>query len=279
LQPYQSPTTQTRSLLTAMRLPGCLMMGFGIILGEAVASQTIPAIAATCGFITGFLLLGANMVLNQFDPQTSSQPNGSLTTSALKPNQALSFAIILASFGLLSAAYLGPWTLLIASLNVTVLVAYHAKLRRLGFMGDAFAGANIALLFICAGYAVGNPTWPLVIFAIMAFLTTVGREIMKSLGMAPVDRHEREPASEDHARAGKNSATFFIAAVIFSALPLVLGLVSSYYIPLTVIGDVGLLLTAFSMVTSPTQRNAKRNENYVWLWMGFGLLAFVIGAI
>lgn len=255
------------------------MMGFGIILGEAVASQVIPAIAATCGFMTGFLLLGANMVLNQFDPKTGSRPNGILPTGAVKPNEALSFAIILASFGLLFAAYLGHWTLLIALLNVTILVAYHAKLKRLGLMGDAFAGANIALLFIYAGYAVGNPTWPLAIFAIMAFLTTMGREIMKNVAMTPVDRPEREPVSEDPTRAGKNSAIFFLAAVTLSSLPLVLGLVSSYYVPLAVICDVGLLMTAFSMVTSPTQRNAKRNENYVLLWMGFGLLAFVIGAI
>jgi hypothetical protein len=52
-------------------------MGVAVVLGEAVASQTIPANAAFCGFMAGFLLLGACMILD-FNQTISidSMPNG-----------------------------------------------------------------------------------------------------------------------------------------------------------------------------------------------------------
>jgi len=56
-------------------------------------------------------------------------------------------------------------------------------------------------------------------------------------------------------------------------------LVSINYLPLIVICDVGFLMTAYSMLTSPTPRNAKRNSKYVPVWLSFGLFAFVIGTI
>lgn len=284
MQPYPSPLRRARSFLTMMRLPSCIMIGFAVILGEAIASQIIPAQAAFCGFMTGFLLLGAYMVLNDYldrEIDATSPPNRPLPARVVKPNEALSFAIILASFGLLFAAYLGPWTLLIALLSVVMIVAYHAKVKRFGLAGNAFVGINVAIVFIYAGFAVGSPTWPLAIFAGMAFLSGMGRETMKNLAKVSGDSvgAKSAAATEGYTEAGKQSAILFLAAMALSILPLILGLVSSYYLPLVAICDIGFLLTAYSMMTSPTPRNAKRNQNYALLWMSFGLLAFVVGTI
>jgi 4-hydroxybenzoate polyprenyltransferase len=188
-------------------------------------------------------------------------------------------AIAAASFGLLSAAYLGLETLSIALLSLLFLFAYHVGAKRLGLLGDALAGAIVGLFFIYAGFAVGSPSWSLVIFAIMAFLATMAREIMKEVAVASVNPSKDDSPRENPSQIGRKSATFFLATVAVSALPVAFGLVTSYYLPLAVICDIGLLLTAFSMIAGPTQRTAKRNENYVLLWMSFGLLAFLIGAI
>jgi 4-hydroxybenzoate polyprenyltransferase len=267
-----------------MHIPGCAMMGFAVILGEAVASPIVSAQAAFWGFMTGFLLMGAFMVLNNIDREskTESQPRRLLPVGDARPNEALSFAIILGSFGLLSAAYLGSSTLLIASLSVAIIITYHAKAKKHGLLGNAFVSANMAITFIFAGFAVGRLTWPLIIFTIMAFLSSMGRETMTSSANVLRDtsgRAESEASSEVYGQAGKQSAELFLAAVATSILPLVLGLVSSYYIPLVVICDVGFLLTSYSMMTSPTRRNVQRNKNYVLVWLSFGLLAFVIGTI
>jgi 4-hydroxybenzoate polyprenyltransferase len=267
-----------------MHLPSCIVTGFAVILGEKIASPTVPAQAALWGFMTVFLLMGARNVLNDLDPQTNtrSQSKRSMPSSVARPNSAVSFAIVFASFGLLSAAYLGLFSLTIALLSAVIIAVYHVEVKRHGLLGDAFVGANMAITFIFAGFAVGSFTWALAIFAVMVFLVIMARENMKNLGKTMSDSPigaKMEPVSITYAETGKWSALLFLGAVVVSILPLFLGLVSGYYIPLVVICDIGFLLTAYSMIAGPTPRNAKRNENYVLVWLSFGLLALVLGTI
>jgi 4-hydroxybenzoate polyprenyltransferase len=167
-------------------------------------------------------------------------------------------------------------------LSVVVIIAYHACAKKFDLVGDVFVGGFIALTFIFAGFAVGRLTWPLAIFAMMAFLASTGRAIMRNMAQvkdnAPSGTRS-EPANDGCRQAGKQSAASFLASVAVSALPPLRGLVSIYFIPLAVICDIGFLLTAYSLLMSPTPHTAKRNANYVLLWMSFGLLAFVIGTI
>jgi 4-hydroxybenzoate polyprenyltransferase len=284
LQPDVSLTSRALNLLGMMHLPSCLLMGFAVVLGEAIASPIIPAQAAFSGFMTGFLLLGTHMVLDDLDREINSdnQPTRIRPVGVVKRNEGFSFAIVLASFGLLFAAYLGLSTLLIALLSAVVIFVHHAKTRKPDVLGNAFVGANTAIIFIYAGFAVGSLTRMLAIFVAMAFLSSMGREAMKNLAQSLKDSSVRAvsvTASNRYTEAGKQSALLFVATVMLSVVPLVLRLVSINYIPLIAICDVGFLLTAYSMMTSPTPRNAKRNENYVLVWLSFGLFAFVIGTI
>jgi geranylgeranylglycerol-phosphate geranylgeranyltransferase len=285
VESYPSIFKRTLSLFSMMRLPNCIMIGFAVIAGEIIASQNVPARPAFYGFMTGFLLLAASMVLNDyFDREIDAinQPEKPVPAGIVKPTEALSFAVILASFGLLFSTYSGPWTLLIALLSVGIMVAYNAKVKKLGLVGNAFVSTNVAIPFIYGGFAVGSPTWSLAIFALLAFLSNTGREIMKGIVDVSGDAAKgvkSVAATKGNAQAGKESALLILWAVVLSVLPIPLGLVSFYYIPLAAICDIGFLLTSYSIVSNPTPRNAKRNKNFVLVWMTFGLLAFVIGTL
>jgi geranylgeranylglycerol-phosphate geranylgeranyltransferase len=275
LQPNSVPSGRRANLLAMMHLPSCLMMGFAVVLGETVASRIVTAQAALWGFMTGFLLMGAYMVLSDNDQAsiTSNQASRTAPTRAAIP-----FAIVLASLGLLSATYLGLSALIVALVSTLIMMTYHAGVKENRLLGNVFIGTNTAITFIFAGFAVGNLTWPLAIFASMAFLVSMGRETAKGLNDS-FSGAQSEAVSVEIAETGKQTALLFFAAVVLSIMPLILGLVSDYYIPLVLICDIGFLLTAYSMITSPTPRNAKRNEKYVLLWLSFGLLAFVMGTI
>jgi geranylgeranylglycerol-phosphate geranylgeranyltransferase len=285
LQPYTSPLKRTFGLVTMMRLPNCVMIGFAVIVGEAIASQAVPAQAAFYGFMTGFLLLAASMVLNDyFDREIDAinQPKRPLPAGIVKPTEAISFAIILLSIGLLFAAYSGFWTLLIASISLAIMISYNARVKKLGLLGNALVSVNVAVPFIYGGFAVGRPTWSLAIFALLAFLSSMGREILKGVVDVAGDtaRGVRSiAATTGNIPAARASAILFLAAVALSALPVSLGLVSYYYMPLVAICDIGFLLTAYSVASNASPRNAKRNKNFVLVWMTFGLLAFVIGTL
>lgn len=285
MQPYSSPVQRFVRLFSMMRLPNCVMIGFAVIVGELIASTTVPARAAFYGFMTGFLLLAASMIVNDyFDREIDAinEPQRPLPSGVVKPSEALSFAVILVSLGLLFAANSGIATLLIALASIAVMISYNARIKKFGLLGNAFVSANVAIPFIYGGFAVGSPTFSLGIFALLAFLSSMGREIVKGIVDVAGDAAKgvRSVAStKGTENAAKYSAGIFIAAVALSALPLLLGLVSYYYVPLVAICDIGFLLTTYSLLTNPEPKNAKRNKNFVLVWMTFGLLAFVIGTI
>jgi geranylgeranylglycerol-phosphate geranylgeranyltransferase len=268
-----------------MRLPNCVMLGFAVIVGEFISSQVVTARAAFYGFMAGFLLLAASMILNDyFDREIDAinEPSRPLPSRTVKNSEALSFALILASLGLLSAASTGPATLLIAIFSLLIMISYSARIKQTGLLGNVFVSLNVAIPFIYGGFAVARPTWALAIFSLLAFLSSVGREIVKGIADVPGDTSrgvKSIAATKGNSTAARYGAAFFVCAVALSAVPSLLGLVSYLYVPLVAICDIGFLLTTFSIMSNSSPRSAKRNKKYVLLWMTFGLLAFLMGTL
>ena len=280
-----SAQARARALVSMMRLPNCLMMGFAVIVGEVIASQVVPADAALFGFLTGFMLLGAAMVLNDyFDREIDSinEPGRPIPSNLIEPAQALSFAVALVSIGLLCAVVTGILTTVVAIFSTILTVAYNTRFKKTGIVGNGMVSANVAIPFVYGGLAVGSASWPLLIFSLLAFLSSLGREIVKGIVDVTGDKLKgvhSVAVERGNSYAAKQGAAFFLIAVVLSVLPVGLRMVSLYYVPLVIICDIGFLLTAYSIVTNPTQRNAKRNKKYILIWMTFGLLAFVVGTL
>ena len=261
------------------------MIGFAVIVGEFISSQVVPARAAFYGFGAGFLLLAASMILNDyFDREIDAinEPSRPLPSGSVQSSEALSFALILAALGLLSAASTGTPTLILAIISLLIMISYNARVKQTGFLGNVFVSLNVAIPFIYGGFAVGKPTWTLAIFALLAFLSSVGREIVKGITDVPGDKSRgvrSVAATKGNSTAAKYGSVFFLSAVALSAVPLLLGLVSYLYVPLVAICDVGFLLTTYSILSNSSPRSAKRNKKYVLVWMTFGLLAFLMGTL
>ena len=285
LQVNHSSPNKIVSLLAMMRLPNCIMIGFAVIVGEFISSQVVPARAAFYGFGAGFLLLAASMILNDyFDREIDAinEPSRPLPSGSVQSSEALSFALILAALGLLSAASTGTPTLILAIISLLIMISYNARVKQTGFLGNVFVSLNVAIPFIYGGFAVGKPTWTLAIFALLAFLSSVGREIVKGITDVPGDKSRgvrSVAATKGNSTAAKYGSVFFLSAVALSAVPLLLGLVSYLYVPLVAICDVGFLLTTYSILSNSSPRSAKRNKKYVLVWMTFGLLAFLMGTL
>jgi len=283
LQPDVSSSRKISGLIAMMRLPNCLMIGFAVIVGEFISSLVVPVRAAFYGFIAGFLLLAASMILNDyFDREIDAinEPGRPLPAGIVTAPEALSFALILGSLGLYSAASTGLATLVVAILSLIIMASYNARIKKTGLLGNVLVSTNVAIPLIYGGFAVARPTWTLAIFALIAFISSVGREIVKGIADVPGDTSrgvKSVAATKGASVAAKYGGALFLCAVALSPLPLLLGLVTYLYIPLVVICDIGFLLTTYSILSNPTPRSAKRNKRYVLLWMTFGLLAFLMG--
>jgi geranylgeranylglycerol-phosphate geranylgeranyltransferase len=262
------------------------MMGFAVIVGEVIASSAISARAAFYGFMAGFFLLASSMVLNDYfdlEIDAINAPDRPLPSGVISSTEAVSFALLLASIGLFSSAHTGIWTLIIASVSLLIAFAYNSKFKKVGLLGNSMVSINVAVPFVYGGFAVVDRNLSsLLIFTLLAFLSSLGREVVKGIVDVPGDnvRGVRSIAvMKGSGYAAKQGAFFFLLAVALSVLPLILRIVSSYYLPLVAICDVGFLLISYSIVTTPTPQNAKRNKKYALIWMSFGLLAFVVGTV
>ncbi len=279
------PISSVRGLVSMMRLPNSVMEGFAVVVGEIIATPYVTGQAVLFGYVTGFFLLAAGNIVNDYfdrDVDAINEPGRPLPSGSVSLAHAVSFAIILCSLGLLFAAQTGIWTSILAVVSLAVMMGYNARLKKTGLPGNALVSLNVAVPFIYGGLVVGKLPWTLLIFATLAFISNVGREVVKGIVDVAGDKVKgiRSVAVKmGNAYAAKEGAVWFLVAVALSVLPLGLGLVSNYYIPLVIVCDAGFILTSYSIVTNPTPLNAKRNKKYVLAWMLFGLLAFVVGAL
>lgn len=275
-----------KALLSMMRLPNCIMIGFAVIVGEIIASPILTPILLIYGFMAGFLLIGSSMIFNDYydrEIDAINSPERPLPAGLVIPSQAVSFAAVLAALGFLCAVRTGIATLIIAVLSMVIGFAYNSWLKKSGLFGNILVSLNVAVPFVYGGFATGsNHLFPLLVFSTLAFLSSLGREIVKGIVDVQGDAAKGVKSiavTLGSGQAAKRGAVLFLIAVALSILPLILGIVSTFYIPLVLICDVGFLLTSYSIVSAPTPQNAKRNKKFVLVWMLFGLLAFVVGTV
>jgi len=282
--------------LRLMRPINCLMMGIAVIVGAALAS---PHDLGTYwqnlvyGFITGFALTAASMVINDFydkDIDAINEPDRPIPSGLVRPEEALVLAFVLTAIGFIAASLTNTTSVLTTSLcfvtaitSWMISVVYVTVGKRTGLLGNFLVSACVSIPFIYGSLAVTNTVeLNILIFASMAFLSNTGREITKGIVDAQGDRIRNIQTLA--VRYGEKNAAiaatiFYLLAVLLSPIPWVLKLVSFWFIPLVVITDFGLVASSFMLLKDYSRENARKIKNMVLLWFIIGLLAFVAGAV
>jgi len=188
--------------LRLMRPINCLMMGIAVIVGAALAS---PHDLGTYwqnlvyGFITGFALTAASMVINDFydkDIDAINEPDRPIPSGLVRPEEALVLAFVLTAIGFIAASLTNTTSVLTTSLcfvtaitSWMISVVYVTVGKRTGLLGNFLVSACVSIPFIYGSLAVTNTVeLNILIFASMAFLSNTGREITKGIVDAQGDR-------------------------------------------------------------------------------------------
>jgi len=275
--------------LRLMRPVNCLMMGFAVIVGAALASPNVLSVFwlnLIYGFITGFMLTAASMAINDYydrEIDAINEPNRPIPSGLIKPKEALAFAFILTAIGFATAYLTNISCFAIAIIAWTIFVTYTTVGKRSGLPGNFLVSTCVAMPFIYGSYTVANAIeLNVLIFASMAFLSNTGREITK--GIVDVKGDEMQGVKTLAVRYGEKNAAiaaaiFYLLAVLLSPIPWLLKLVSLWFIPLVAITDFGLAASSFMLLKDYSRENARKIKKIVLLWLIAGLLAFVIGAV
>jgi geranylgeranylglycerol-phosphate geranylgeranyltransferase len=278
--------------LRLMRPVNCLMIGFAVVVGAALASPEFLGVLwqnAIYGFVTGFMLIGASNAINDYYDRkidALNEPNRPIPSGLIKPKEALAFAALLSIVGFAAAfanSFLtnSPYCLLIAIISWAILLTYTTVGKRSGLPGNFLVSICVSIPFIYGSVAVTNAVeLNISIFVLMVFLSNTGREITK--GIVDVQGDKLQNVKTLAVRYGEKAAAivaalFYVSAVLLSPLPLVMRVVSVWFIPFVVLTDFGLVFSSLMLVRNYSRRNARRIKNTVLLWFMSGLLAFVFG--
>jgi len=265
------------------RIPNCIMMGLAVIIGEFMSLGTaVPIYSVVVGFLVGFFLVAGSMAMNDIldtEIDRINSPKRPIPSGRVSKTEATAFATITLALGLSLAFALSVVNLVIAVLAVSLMLYYNRFGKKTGLPGNAVVSANLAIPFIFGG-AIGGISNTLYIFALLAFLAGMGREVIK--GMADIEGDSKRgvrtlAVSKGLGTAAKTGALFLVAAVLLSVIPIAFGMVSWLYTPFVLVCDLGFLYSAYSIVRDPSPGNALRSKNQALVWMLLGLIAFIAG--
>jgi len=275
--------------LRLMRPVNCLMMGLAVVVGAALANPSVLVVQLqqlVVGFITGFVLTGSSMAINDYydrEIDAVNEPKRPIPSGLIKQDEALTFALTLAVLVFVATYLTNVFSFVIAIVAWLVSLAYTTFGKRRGLSGNFLVSACVVAPIIYGNIVVVNTvSLNVLIFVLMVFLSNTGREITK--GVVDVQGDRLQNVKTLAVRYGEKTAAvtavfFYLSAVLLTPIPWFLHLVSFWFIPLVAITDFGLVASSFLLLKNYSRESARKVKNTVLLWFLVGLLAFVVGAL
>jgi geranylgeranylglycerol-phosphate geranylgeranyltransferase len=273
--------------LGVLRPVNSVMMSVGILVGVAIAGgsgSSIPLGTLALALVTGFTLTGSAMVINDYydrDIDAVNEPGRPIPSGKVKPNEAIAYSLLLSALGLTAAYLTSIPNLAIAAFSCFIMMVYSTWGKKTGFLGNLMVSTCIGLPFVYGGLIAGNVSTSL-LFSALAFLSNTGREVTK--GIVDTEGDDARGVKTIAVAYGVEKAAylasaFYIVTVAASVLPLLLNLVTIWYVPFVLVTDAGLVYGAATLLRDHSRETSRKVKNQVLYWMLFGLLAFAAGTL
>lgn len=250
-----------------------IMAGLGAIIG-AIISGAPFSISFLYVFWAVFFITGAGMVLNDYydlEIDKINAPHRPIPSGRISQKKALFYSIGLFIAGISFSALINIYCLVLALINSFLLFLYSKKFKRDFLSGNIMVSYFTASTFLFGAFIAFDFKLVLIV-SLLAFLSNMGREILKSIEDVRGDKKmklDTLPIAVGITSAKTIAQGFIASAVILSPLPSLLGFLNTTYLGIVSIADV-LFLYSLSQTPSKAQKIAK-------LAMLVVLLAFLLG--
>jgi geranylgeranylglycerol-phosphate geranylgeranyltransferase len=265
------------------------MMGFAVFVGAVLANPLFLDagwLGILFGFLTGFTLTAASMAINDYYDRkidAVNEPSRPIPSGLVSLKEVAGLVVFLSLVGFVFAVLVSLLCLFVAVVSWIIVIAYVTVGKRSGLPGNFLVSACVATPFVYGSVTVaGGVELNVWLFVLMVFLSNTGREITK--GIVDVKGDAVEGVKTLAVRYGERSAAvvavvFYVLAVVLTPFPLLLGLVSFWFVPFVLVIDVGLVVCSVLLLVDHSREKARRIKNLVLLWFVFGLLAFILGVV
>jgi len=274
---------KARGYLKLLRLGNCAMGALGALLAAVVCVSDVDQLPDYASQITYSMIVviaftaAGNSLNDYFDREVDkvAHPDRPIPSGIVNPPEAVNIAVLFFAIALILAVLVNVWSFLIVVTSLFVMVGYEAFLKAEGLAGNLAISWLTGALFLFGGSAVDSLelAW---ILAALAFLATLGREIVKDIQDIEGDKGSRLtlPMRIGVRKAGIIGSASFAAAVALSPVPYLLDLLSFWYVPVVVAADAIFIYCALIHF-----RNPESGQKVAKLAMLVALIAFLVGGV
>jgi len=270
-----------------MRPPNGLMMFLAVLVGVVFSERrTLSPDQVVLALITSFGLTASSMALNDiFDREVDmvNNPSRPIPSGDVRLSTALYLTVLTGAAGLLSSAAASLNCFIIALTAYAAAVAYNWRLKKTGFAGNLAVSFTVVAPFLYGStLSDGWVSGKIVVFTVLAFLANTGREVIK--GMADVEGDARRDVKTLARLYGLDKAAMvgaglYVAAVVLSPFPYLMGLTNVAYLYVVTAADSGFIYSCIRILSNPTPSEAVRQKNLTLVWMLLALASFIVGGL
>ena len=274
------------ALLSLIRPINSFMIGLAVVVGIAIGSPDMLFSRLTIyGFITGFSISSYSMIINDiYDIEIDkvNQPERPLAKQIISINSALSLSLILLLIGLTSSLLISYYNIIITAIFSFLSWFYNIWGKKQGIIGNSIVASSMSIPFIFGGIITGNISLLVWSISLIAFLSGMGREIIKTI--ADVEGDKIKGVKSVSIQFGSRNAMliacgFIIISILISFIPIYLNLIQIYYIPLLILTDFILLYSIFVLSKNYSKSESLKVKKYILYAMLFGLITFLMNSM
>lgn len=280
--------------IALLRPMNAVMAGLGVFVGGIAAvgmniSDNDILLRVILAYLAAFFATGAGNALNDIvDAETDrvNHPERPIPAGKLTRSQVMRVVVLGYSLTFLLAAFVNTLNFIIAFINISLMISYELKLKQKGFVGNLSISYLTGSVFLFGGAATlenaplsdmitSNEFGVTVILAFLAFLASVGREIIKDIQDMEGDTDRLTlPMKIGRKKAGLLAGLMIVIAVCLSWLPYYYDILGTVYLGIVIIADA---LFVYAIVLAVDQPG--RSQKVAKVAMLIALIAFLAGAL
>ena len=274
------------ALLSLIRPINSFMIGLAVVVGIAIGSPDVLFSRLTIyGFITGFSISSYSMIINDiYDIEIDkiNQPERPLAKQIISINSALLLSLILLLIGLTSSLIISYDNLIITAIFSVLSWFYNIWGKKQGIIGNSIVASSMSIPFIFGGVITGNISLLVWSISLIAFLSGMGREIIKTI--ADIEGDKIKGIKSVSIKFGSRNSLliacgFILISIIMSFIPINLNLIQIYYIPLLIMTDLILLYSIFIISKNYSKSESLKVKKLILYAMLFGLITFLANSM
>ena len=279
-----------QGLLTLIRPINSIMIGFAVLVGIIITNPSLVfSEFSFVGFLIGFFISSYSMVINDIydiDIDKINRPDRPLPSGRVTLNEAKLFSVFLLFIGIsLSIISIIRYDSSILIFFITIFFSfiswlYSYNLKKRGLIGNFIVAISMTIPFIFGGIIINGFTNVLLLsFSTIAFLSGLGREIVKTICDVKGDKSKHVNTISitlGVSNAAKLGGFLILCAVLVSIIPFVLGSVDPIYFIFLILPNSLMLYSSLKIIFDHSESSAYRIKNLLLMGMLLGLLGFLL---